>query len=48
MGLRLLGHSTDFMHTYIKTEIMFVYVYLYNASAVEIILPPFLKTFVTV
>ena len=33
--------ATDFMHTHIKTEIMFVYVHMYNAEG--IISSPFLK-----
>ena len=38
--------ATDLMYTYIKTEIMLVYVHLYNT--VKIISPPFLKTFMHV
>ena len=39
---RFLGClATDFMHMHIKTEIMFVYVHLYNAEG--IISSPFLK-----
>ena len=42
---KFLGYLvTDFMHTHIKTEIIFVYVHMYDSE--EIISPPYLKIYV--